>query len=202
LCEAGCGNCWEEVEALDARVLELENRLGEVLAADEELRRLMTCRGWFLLAAVIRTEVGEVTRFAGPQQLSAHAGVVPGVVESGSKRRYGPLRRAANRHLRWAFVEAANARCRVRGRYPERHTSRPYERVARRRGHQKAIGAVARHLSEAAYWILARKEDYRKPGLAQGSVNAASVMKRFKPTREIDCGTLPGHPGGPERAKR
>jgi hypothetical protein len=37
-----------------------------------------------------------------------------------------------------------------------------YERVARRKGHQKAIGAVARHLAEATYWILTKQETYRE----------------------------------------
>jgi retron-type reverse transcriptase len=31
-----------------------------------------------------------------------------------------------------------------------------------RRGHQKAIGAVARHLAEATYWVLKKKELYRE----------------------------------------
>jgi len=71
-----------------------------------------------------------------------------------------------NRYLKWAFVEAANAICLNRGRPPRRHVSRLYERVTRRKGHQKAIGAVARHLAEATYWILAKQEAYREPKAA------------------------------------
>jgi len=115
------------------------------------------------------TSVGDVSRFSRPEQLAAYAGVVPRVHESGGKRRYGGLRTEANRYLKWAFVEAANICFRLRRRYPQRHTSRLYERVARRRGHQKAIGAVARHLAEAAYWVRARKEEYREPGSSTGA---------------------------------
>ncbi len=43
------------------------------------------------------------------------------------------------------------------------HMSRLYERVAKRKGHQKAIGAVARHMAEAVYWILTKNEPYRDP---------------------------------------
>jgi len=60
-------------------------------------------------------------------------------------------------------VEAANAICLNRGRAPHRHGTRLYERVARRKGHQKAIGAVARHLAEATYWVLTKQEFYREP---------------------------------------
>ena len=68
-----------------------------------------------------------------------------------------------NRYLKWAFVEAANAIGLTRGRAPHRHVSRLYARLARRKGHAKAIGAVARHLSEATYWILSKGECYRAP---------------------------------------
>jgi hypothetical protein len=52
---------------------------------------------------------------------------------------------------------------RKRGRAPHRHVTRLYERVARRKGHQKAIGTVARHLAEATYWVLTKQEFYREP---------------------------------------
>ena len=51
--------------------------------------------------------------------------------------------------------------------HPRRHVSRLYERVKRRRGHQKAIGAVGRHPAEATYWMLKKQEPYRDPGLKQ-----------------------------------
>jgi hypothetical protein len=37
-------------------------------------------------------------------------------------------------------------------------------RVAKRRGYLKAIGAVARHLAEATYWMLSKAEPYQEPG--------------------------------------
>jgi len=37
--------------------------------------------------------------------------------------------------------------------------------VRHRSGHQKAIGAVGRHLAEATYWILRKGEPYRDPTL-------------------------------------
>jgi hypothetical protein len=41
--------------------------------------------------------------------------------------------------------------------------ARLYDRVHHRKGHQKAIGAVARHLAEATYWMLSKEESYREP---------------------------------------
>jgi transposase len=115
------------------------------------------------LAVVIALEVGEVARFATAEKQAGYAGTPPRVHASGGKTRFGPARPDVNRYLKWAFVEAANAICLTRGRAPHRHVSRRYERLARRKGHAKAIGAVARHLAEATYWILSKGECYREP---------------------------------------
>jgi transposase len=119
-----------------------------------------------MLAVVIALEVGSVARFATAEKLAAYAGTTPRVHASGGKTRFGPSRPDVNRYLKWAFVEAANAICLNRSRVPRRHVSRLYERVTRRKGHQKAIGAVARHLAEATYWILSKQESYREPNAA------------------------------------
>jgi hypothetical protein len=46
-----------------------------------------------------------------------------------------------------------------------------YERVARRKGHPTAIGAVVRHLAEVTYWLLSKQEPYREPRSAAISSN-------------------------------
>ena len=129
-----------------------------------EIQLLMTVPGVGpILAVVIALEVGDVARFATAEKLAAYAGTTPRVHASGGKARFGRLRPDVNRYLKWAFVEAANAICLMRGRKPHRHASRLYERIALRKGHPKAIGAVARHLAEATYWILSKQEPYREP---------------------------------------
>ena len=70
-----------------------------------------------------------------------------------------------NRYLKWEYSEAANVVARYRRQHPERHVSQLYEKVMRRKGHQKAIGAVGRHLAEATYWILKQDKPYRDPAL-------------------------------------
>jgi transposase len=139
-----------------------EQRMQTVFKVTPEIDRLRTLPG-FILAVVILLEVGSVARFPGAEQLASYAGTTPRVHASGGKTRYGPLRSDVNRYLKWAFIEAANVVCRMRQRHPRRHVSRLYERVARRKGHQKACGAVARHLAEATYWMLTRQEPYREP---------------------------------------
>jgi transposase len=136
------------------------------------IQQLLTLPGVGLtLAVVIALEVGDVTRFATAEKLASYAGTPRRVHASGGKTRFGPSRPDVNRYLKWAFVEAANAVCLTRGRTAPRHVSGLYERLARRKGHAKAIGAVARHLAEATYWMLRNGEAYREP----------RVFKPFRP---------------------
>jgi transposase len=154
----------EQVEELDRRVRGFEQRMRTVFGVTPEIALLMTLPGVGpILAVVIALEVGDVARFATAEKLAAYAGTTPRVHASGGKTRFGRLRPDVNRYLKWAFVEAANVICLTRRRRPRRHVSRLYARVAGRKDHAKAIGAVARHLAEATYWILTKHEEYREP---------------------------------------
>lgn len=77
----------------------------------------------------------------------------------------GPLRSDVNHSLKWAFVEAANAVSSHRQRWPSRYVSRLYTRLRQKKGHGTAIGAVARHLAESAYWVLTKQENYREKSI-------------------------------------
>jgi transposase len=154
----------EQIENLDRQVHGFEQRMQAVFKPTPPIQLLMTLPGvGLILAVVIALEVGDVTRFPDAERLAGYAGTTPRVRGSGGKTHYGPLRPDVNRYLKWAFMEAANGACLYRDRYPRRHVNRLYQRIAGRRGHAKAIGAVARHLAEATYWMLSKQEAYREP---------------------------------------
>ncbi len=188
-----------QVTSLDAQVDDFEMRMRTVFARTPEVTRLMTLPGvGFILAVVIALEVGDVRRFPRAEQLAAYAGTTPRVHASGGKTRYGSLRPDVNRYLKWAFIEAANSVHRHRARWPQRHVSRLYARIAARRGHAKAAGAVARHLAEATYWMLTRHEPYRDPALtaASSTGGAARSSHELAKLTAIDCDL----PRGPHHA--
>src|SRR5437879_5989903 len=90
----------------------------------------------------------------------------PASTPAGGRRasaRPAPPPTATPRGPPWTPPPPPASICLNRGRAPHRHGTRLYERVARRKGHQKAIGAVARHLAEATYWVLTKQEFYREP---------------------------------------
>ena len=154
----------EQVEHLDHQVQAFEQRMQAVFKPAPVIEWLMTLPGvGFILAAVISLELGDIRRFPDAERFASYAGTTPRVRASGGKTRYGSLRPDVNRYLKWAYVEAATVTNLMRHRFPRRHVTRLYARLARSKGHAKAIGAVARHLAEATYWILTKEEAYREP---------------------------------------
>ena len=169
----------EQLDVVTAQILGFEQRLRAVFAPTPELQLLLSLPGvGWVLAVVILLEIGDIRRFPSAAHLAAYAGTTPRVHASGGRTHYGQLRVDINRYLKWAFVEAANTICLNRQVRPQCHVSRLYARVQGRKGHPKAIGAVARHLAEATYWILSKREpDPRTggpPGVIHGGTSAAS----------------------------
>jgi len=161
------------LDEVERQIDGIEERMAELFLPSEETTLLMTMPGvGFILAVVISLEVGDVSRFNGPERLASYSGTVPRVHASGDKIRYGRVRSDTNRYLKWAFSEAGNAVALNRKKWPHRHVSKIYNRVRHRQGHAKAIGAVARHLAEATYWMLTKKEPYKERALSRVSAGA------------------------------
>jgi len=161
-----------QLDFVGEQVRAVEERLQELVEVTPEMQRLRSLPGiGVILAATIALEVGEVSRFPSAAHLASYAGTTPRVHASGGKVRYGPLRSDVNRYLKWAFAEAANSVAVNHPRCPQRHVSQLYARLRARKGHGKAIGAVARHLAEAVFHVLSRREPYRDPASGSGRTN-------------------------------
>lgn len=48
--------------------------------------------------------------------------------------------------------------------YRDSHVAQLYHRLAPGKGHGRAIVAVARHLVEASYGVLRKRQTYKSPG--------------------------------------
>lgn len=154
----------ETIDAVERQIERLEERLEGVIEETPAIKLLMTLPGvGRILGSVMALEIGDVKRFPGAAHLASYAGTTPRVHSSGGKTRYGQLRGDVNRFLKWAFMEAANSTARFHKKHPQAHVSRLYARLRSSKGHAKAIGAVARHLAEAAYWVLSKNEEYKEP---------------------------------------
>ena len=163
----------EQLAVCENQMDRIEKRMRETFRESPELKHLMSIPGvGFVLGMVILLEIGDISRFGGPEQLASYSGCTPRVHSSGGKTRFGQLRVDINHYLKWAYTEAANVICINRHRWPpQKHVCRIYARIAGRKNHQKAIGAVARHLAEATFWMLTKGEDYLERTVSIGNIN-------------------------------
>ena len=152
----------QQLDGLEQAITAVERRIAEVFDDTAENKLLRSLPGVGpTLSVIIATEMGDIERFGGAERFASYAGTVPRVHASGGKSYGGRVRMDTNPYLKWALVEAANAALLQGDRYG--HVRRLYDRIRARRGHGKAIVAVARHLAEAAYWVLRKQQPYQEP---------------------------------------
>jgi transposase len=113
-------------------------------------------RGAELLVAEWGTDM---RRFGTASRLSAWTGVAPGNDESAGKQRSAKTRKG-NRTLRTGLTQIAHAAVRTKGTY----LAALYQRLAVRRGKQRATMAVAHAIVVSAFHMLSRHEPYRELG--------------------------------------
>jgi len=106
-------------------------------------------------AMFLINEMGPVTRYPCAKKLVSYVGLAPGIRQSADHTIHGRITRDGNKYIRWILIEAAQNASRFDPKL------RPfYLRVASRRGHQKAITAVARKMLVSIYHVLKRQEEY------------------------------------------
>jgi transposase len=154
----------QQLKCVVSRIEQLDKRIQKVYQKDRQTELLETLYGVGpVLSVVIAQEMGDVNRFADASHFASYCGVCPRVHSSGGKTYYGRMRDDVNHYLKCAFCEAANVVARNYRKHPDRHLSKIYARLHAKHGHGKAIGAVARHMAQAAWWMLKKQEPYREP---------------------------------------
>jgi transposase len=150
------------VDALDAALREIDDRVGKALEPIRASARLLTTMPGVsdLVANVIVAEIGiDMSRFPTSGHLISWAGLCPRNDESAGKRRSTRVRKSGT-WLKTTLVTAAWAGVRVKQSYLQAQ----FLRLRARRGAKKAILAVAASMLTAAYFMLRDGVEYRDLG--------------------------------------
>jgi transposase len=146
----------EHIEQLSRSIERIERA---VLKSARELpyyERLNTLPGvGRILGMTITLEVGEIGRFKTAGDFASYCRAVASKRTSNEKNKGDNNRKCGNRHLGWAFVEAAN----FARRYDER-CRRWFDRKAARTCSVLAIKALGCKLAKAAWHVMAHDVDY------------------------------------------
>jgi len=128
----------------------LEGIVGRQLADHDGYRGIQAIPGVGpVLGAVFAAEIGDVTRFSGPERLACWAGLTPRHRESDTTVRRGPITKQGSKLVRWAAIEAVSRQ--RGGTFLQAH----YHRIAERRANRNiARVAAARKLLTLVYYGL------------------------------------------------
>ena len=134
---------------LESEIDELEKLIHQMLGGHPGYETILRLPGvGKVLGAVMVAEIGDVSRFRGPEQLSSWAGLTPRHRESDTTVIRGRITKQGSRLLRWAAVEAA-----IRAGGSDLFASH-HLRITARRGRKIARVAVARRLLTLVFYGL------------------------------------------------
>jgi transposase len=108
-------------------------------------------------ALMIIAEIGDISRFSSPNKLASYAGLVPSNYQSSSVQYSGMITKQGNSWLRWILTQCSHASVKSRTSHKLRSF---YLRLARKKGHQKAITATARKMLTTIWHLLNKNEYY------------------------------------------
>ena len=153
---------WEEYDQLQNRLARAESQLIKFARsaplAEREAREVLEsipCVGPVTID-VILSELGDFRRFRSHRDVTAFAGLAPGIRESAGHAKQLQITKEGSRYLRWAMVEFA-----WRMTSKSRRWGLTYDRLKHRMGAKKAIVAIARRLLGVVLSMLRSGKMYR-----------------------------------------
>jgi transposase len=197
-----CAKAWEEVLAqrLPPLVHELlEEHYRAFMSADGAVKRLTEKALWLgeqapafavaesvpgigpIVRLALAAHLFDVARFPSGKHAASYAGVVPSMYDTGDTKRHGRITREGPKHLRTLLVEAAqHARLPTSPLYPF------YAPLAARRGHKKAVVALANKLCRIIFAMVREQKGFdleRLGVLKKPLVTTRTRVYRLKRTR-------------------
>jgi transposase len=148
----------QHIEEIEARIARFDARL---LAGLEDQRPvlalLQTLPGVDLIgAAMLLVEIGtDMEVFGSADRLASWVGICPGNHESAGKRRSGRVRKG-NPYVRRLLCEFAHAASRTQSALQAK-----FKTLLVRRGHKRAIVALAHKMLRTLFFMIKRGEPYR-----------------------------------------
>jgi transposase len=144
------------IQFLSEQIRELEKTVLSEVRLRKEFESLLTIPGiGKILGLTIMLEVGEIGRFPNVRNYSSYCRCVKSERRSAGKKKGEGNKKNGNRHLAWAYVEAAH--------FAKRHQEgarRFYQRKVAKRNAAVATKALANKLARASYYVMRDQVPY------------------------------------------
>jgi len=153
---------------LNQTIHRMKTYLKKVFSSDEEIQHLITIDGLdYFSAALIKSEIIDIKRFATFSRLCAYAGLAPRVSQSGSKEaKHGALMTNRRKKLQWILLETVFHFIKS----TEENKNR-YDELTIRIGANSAKVVMARQMLKIIYHVLKEQRPYYKNKIEQKKKN-------------------------------
>lgn len=178
--------CLDAIRFLDDKIKVFDSKIFQsLIGMEKELEILMSIRGInFTAAAAILAEIGNINVFPKPKNLVSWSGLAPSINESAGKAANGHITKKGSKYLRTILVEVANGI--VIGRPNKLRVF--YQRIKARKGHKKAVVALARKLACIIHHLLKNQEKYSEEELKEKKIK----LPKFVPVQNLDLDDMIG----------
>ena len=138
------------------REREMENRMALAVKDDHRVKLLMTIPGINVYsAAVIISEIDDISRFSSKEKFASYAGLVPKQYQSGNRDIRGHISKRGPSMLRFILVTASHTAIKKSKKLRAKYLS-----IVRRVGKSRAIVAIARILAELIFTMLKNNKEF------------------------------------------
>jgi len=176
-------NALSMLEAVEKSIKQVDLKVIDLGKKDHQIQLLLSIPGVDLTCALgLIAAIDDIGKFESPEKLASYFGLVPTVSQSGNTCHHGRITKAGSKNARWLLVEAAQAM--ALGSCPLAGT---YHRVKVRKGHNKAIVALARKIAVVVWHILKKGQPYR---YAPSARTREKLRKLDPSTPAIDRGQV------------
>jgi len=138
------------------REREIENRIALAVKDDKRINLLMTIPGINVYsAAVIISEIDDISRFPTKENFASYAGLVPRQDQSGNRDIRGHISKRGPSMLRFVLVNASHIAIKKSKKLRSKYLS-----IVRRVGRNRAIVAVAMMFEEIIFTMLKNNSEF------------------------------------------
>ncbi|MBU1890028.1 IS110 family transposase [Patescibacteria group bacterium] len=143
---------------LDNQIESIEENIKSSAKDDYDCKLLMTIPGIsYYSALMIKSEIGDISRFPSAKKLCSYAGLIPSTYASAEKIRTGRITKRGSKWLRKTLVDSITSGCRK-----QHKLSVFYRKLKRNKGTGKAKVATARKLCCIIFAMLNDKQPYQE----------------------------------------
>ena len=149
-------------------------KAANMLAAEKNRLHKVLDDAGIKLGGLVLIEIGDdLSHFGSADRLASWGALCPGNNESAGKRKSGKTRKG-NTMLRYLLCEAANSARRTMTVFRSKYLG-----LVVRRGHKKAIVALAQKMIRTIYFMLTRHQAYRDSGFDYAAANVKKNAPRW-----------------------